>query len=104
MQNALFVTVLGMGITFGSILLFWGLIWMLLTALPEKAALADSPQPPAVLEEEALAQAAAAAVAAALAQQGISNAQALSVPPTAIVSAWQLGMRTRQMAQKGNRS
>lgn len=103
MQNALFVTVLGMGITFGSILLFWGLIW-LLTALPEKADMAGSPQPPALMKEEALAQAAAAAVAAALAQQGISNAQALSVPPTAIVSAWQLGMRTRQMAQKGNRS
>lgn len=103
MQNALFITVWGIGITFGAILLFWGLIW-LLTALPEKAERADAPAAPPVEQAAALAQAAAVAVAVALARQGGSNAQALSVPPTAIVSAWQLGMRTRQMAQKGNRS
>jgi hypothetical protein len=49
------------------------------------------------------ARAAAIAVAIALAEQGLSTARPLAAPPTALVSAWQLGMRTRQMYQKGER-
>ncbi len=54
-----------------------------------------------VLEKDARAQAAAVAVAIALAEQQTSSARPLAVPPATIVSAWQLGMRTRQMYQKG---
>jgi hypothetical protein len=43
------------------------------------------------------AQVAAVAVALALAEQQTGQ----PTPPTAIVSAWQLGMRTRQLSQKG---
>jgi hypothetical protein len=41
------------------------------------------------------------AVAMALAEQGGTSAHPLEQPPTALVSAWQLGMRTRQMSEKG---
>jgi hypothetical protein len=41
------------------------------------------------------------AVAMALAEQGQTSAHPLEQPPTALVSAWQLGMRTRQMSEKG---
>jgi hypothetical protein len=37
----------------------------------------------------------------ALAEQGQTSARPLEQPPTALVSAWQLGMRTRQMSEKG---
>jgi hypothetical protein len=40
-------------------------------------------------------------VAMAIAEQQLSSAHPLKDPPTAIVSAWQLGMRTRQMSEKG---
>ena len=40
--------------------------------------------------------------AVALAEQELSSAHPLPEPPTAIVSAWQLGMRTSQRSEKGN--
>lgn len=100
MQTALLITVTGIGITFGAILLFWGLIW-LLTARPEKAESAGAPAAPTVDEAESLARAAAAAVSLALAEE--NAARHAPLPPTPLVSAWQLGMRTRQMSQHGAR-
>ena len=50
---------------------------------------------------EQKARAAAVAVAMALAEQQTLQARPLPIPPTAFVSAWQLGMRTRQLYQKG---
>jgi hypothetical protein len=63
---------------------------------------ADSLEPAPVSETGFKLQAAAIAVAMALAEQGQSSAHPLIEPPTAIVSAWQLGMRTRQRSEKGN--
>jgi Na+-transporting methylmalonyl-CoA/oxaloacetate decarboxylase gamma subunit len=93
------ITALGMGLVFGAILLLW-LMMVLLTALTaeKEASASDSPEPAPALQTGYKAQAAAIAVAMALAEQGQSTTQ----PPTAIVSAWQLGMRTSQRAQKGN--
>ena len=99
------ITLLGMGIVFGLIILLWGLMAALtaLTAEREKPAPAPDAPPPAPVEKtDAKARAAAAAVAVALARQSLSTAHPLATPPTSIVSAWQLGMRTRQMTQKGN--
>jgi Na+-transporting methylmalonyl-CoA/oxaloacetate decarboxylase gamma subunit len=99
------ITALGMGLVFGAILLLW-LMMILLTFFtadkktqPDEA---DSPEPASVSDTGYKLQAAALAVAIALAEQGQSTAHPLSEPPTAIVSAWQLGMRTNQRAQKGN--
>ena len=45
---------------------------------------------------------AAAAVAVALTEQAQNRIGQFPMPNTALVSAWQLGMRTRQMYQKGS--
>lgn len=102
------ITLMGMGLVFGAIILLWGLMYLLtvLTRSPEEQP-AEIPQPPPAMaaSPEAnglLLRVAAAAVALALAEQGASTAHPLSVSPPSPVSAWQLGMRTRQMTQKGN--
>jgi Na+-transporting methylmalonyl-CoA/oxaloacetate decarboxylase gamma subunit len=97
------ITALGMGLVFGAILLLWLMMILLtyFTAEKESASL-PAPEPAPVSETGFKAQAAAIAVAIALAEQGQSTARPLTEPPTAIVSAWQLGMRTRQMSEKGN--
>lgn len=101
------IALLGMGIVFGLLIVLWGLMAVLTSATREEEAPApqpqpDAPQPAPVAPTGHKAQAAAVAVAVALSQQSLSTARALPAPPTAIVSAWQLGMRTRQMSQKGN--
>ncbi len=101
------ITLLGMGLVFGLIILLWGLM-NALTALtrerpaPTPRSETTAPPPDSATSAEDKARAAAVAVAVALASQALSTAHPLSQPPTAIVSAWQLGMRTRQMTQKGN--
>ena len=107
---ALQITAIGMGLVFAAILTLW-LMMTLLTSLtadkesasssPEADTLTPSPSP--TRRGEILAQAAASGVAMAIAEQQLSSAHPLTDPPTAIVSAWQLGMRTRQMTQKGGR-
>jgi Na+-transporting methylmalonyl-CoA/oxaloacetate decarboxylase gamma subunit len=100
--NSLIITAMGMGITFSAIVLLW---WLMagLTAIPDKQDEAGEPEPASVMESERKARAAAAAVALALAEQEISSARPLPAPPTALVSAWQLGTRSRQMYEKGKR-
>jgi hypothetical protein len=96
-----------MGIVFAAIILLWGMIKLLTFFTTEKSA-SSRPEParPDLLgttptDEELRIRAAAVAVAIALAEQQASSAHPLRTPPTAIISAWQLGMRTRQMYQKG---
>lgn len=102
------ITALGMGLVFGAILLLW-LMMVILTFLtadkesPEDGSTASgSPTPDSTSETGYKLQAAAVAVATALAEQELSSAHPLLEPPTAFVSAWQLGMRTNQRSQKGN--
>jgi sodium pump decarboxylase gamma subunit len=92
------ITIIGMGLVFGAIVLLWGLMSLMTRLLAEREASPDVP-------DEARAQkarAAAAAVAVALAEQAQSRIGHFPMPNTALVSAWQLGMRTRQMHQKGS--
>jgi Na+-transporting methylmalonyl-CoA/oxaloacetate decarboxylase gamma subunit len=104
---ALEITALGMGLVFAAILVLWGMM-IVLTAVtadrqPPPGPSSPAPEPLAenLADQEGAAQAAAVAVAIAMAQQQVSRNTALPDPPTATVSAWQLGMRTRQMYQKG---
>jgi Na+-transporting methylmalonyl-CoA/oxaloacetate decarboxylase gamma subunit len=114
---ALEITTLGMGLVFAALILLW-LMMALLTystsekesaspigAMPDSAEPFDQTQggPDAVMENNEKARAAAIAVAFALVQEETGLARPLSDPPTAIVSAWQLGMRTKQLYQKGER-
>jgi Na+-transporting methylmalonyl-CoA/oxaloacetate decarboxylase gamma subunit len=100
MLIALQITALGMGLVFAAIILLW---WMmaLLTAIAVDKKPASSAKPAPIMDSDVKARATAAAVVMALADQQASHAHPLSIPPTAIVSAWQLGMRTRQLYQKG---
>jgi len=100
---ALQITAIGMGLVFGAILVLW-LMMILLTAITaDRKSASDLAKADPVREVEILAQAAAIGVAMAIAEQQLSSAHPLNIPPTAIVSAWQLGMRTRQMTQKGEK-
>jgi len=105
---ALQITVLGMGLVFAAIILLWWMMNLLTFITADKnasttlsATASDSAEPAPVMDSDVKAQAVAVAVAMALAEQQTSLAHPLSDPPTAIVSAWQLGTRTRQLYQKG---
>ena len=106
MQIALQITALGMGLVFGAIILLWWMMSLLtwISAKNETASVPGESTPGTmadVMNDDFRAQAAAIAVAIALAEQQTA-ANVLAEPPTTIVSAWQLGMRTRQMYQKGS--
>lgn len=96
---SLYITLIGMGLVFGAILLLWGLM-VLMTRILAKDETGLEVQDES---REKKARAAAVAVAVALAEQAQSRIGHFPMPNTALVSAWQLGMRTRQMYQKGNR-
>lgn len=110
LQLSLQITALGMGLVFGAILLLW-LMMVLLTALTaekgsteETGSAPDSAGHGSTSQVDPNLQVSLLAVAMALAEQETSAAHPLPTPPTAIVSAWQLGMRTRQMSEKGNQA
>ena len=102
---ALQITVLGMGIVFAAIILIWWMMALLTRLTSEKQAapgehtIAAGGSVEQSTDEKA--QAAAIAVTIAMAEHRLSQAHPLPTPPTPIVSAWQLGMRTRQLSQKG---
>jgi Na+-transporting methylmalonyl-CoA/oxaloacetate decarboxylase gamma subunit len=102
-SQSLWITLIGMGLTFGALALFWGMMWAI-TALPVKKE--EATQDTILPNEDAdqKAKAAAIAVAIALAEQEQQQTAYFPMPETAFVSAWQLGMRTRQMYQKGSKS
>jgi Na+-transporting methylmalonyl-CoA/oxaloacetate decarboxylase gamma subunit len=108
MLLALEITALGMGLVFGAIILLWWMMSLLTAITAEKdtssksnVIISDSAESAPARNSNFKAQAAAIAVAIALAEQQACSAHPLPEPPTAIISAWQLGMRTRQLNQKG---
>ena len=101
MVIALEITALGMGLVFAAIILLWWMMDLLTWITADKRPVSDSADIAPVTNEDLKAQAAAVAVAIALAEQQASLAHPLVDPPTAIVSAWQLGTRSRQLYEKG---
>ncbi len=95
------ITALGMGLVFAAIILLWWMMALLTSVLAEKESASDAAETAPLTDRDRKAQAAAVAVAVALAEQGACSTHTLPIPPTAIVSAWQLGMRTRQLSEKG---
>ena len=102
---ALEITALGMGLVFAVIILLWWMMSLLTSITADKRAssslsttMSDSAESTPAADCDI--KAAAIAVAIALAEQQASLAHLLSEPPTAIVSAWQLGTRTRQLYEK----
>jgi len=96
------ITAVGMGLVFGAIVVLWGLMTLLTAIIKEKSPEAGQPAPVAASDDGLKARAAAVAVALALAEQETSTAHPLPPPPTSLVSAWQLGLRSRQLVEKGN--
>ena len=95
---SILITLIGMSLVFGAIILLWGLMYLMTQILYQRQA--SLPIQNEACEKKA--RAAAAAVAVALAEQAQSRVGHFPMPNTALVSAWQLGMRTRQMYQKGS--
>jgi Na+-transporting methylmalonyl-CoA/oxaloacetate decarboxylase gamma subunit len=100
---ALLVTVVGMGLVFGAILLLVVLTGLLarLTSSPTTSAPDDTAPDP--VERDLRRRAATAAVAAALAREASCKdamPQPFPLPPTALVSTWQAVMRARQMGER----
>ena len=91
-----------MGLVFAALVLLAGLMSAMTRIFRDQEALTPSFSPGGRGEEsEDKARAAALAVAVALADQAQSTARPLNPARPAIIGAWQLGMRTRQMTQKG---
>jgi Na+-transporting methylmalonyl-CoA/oxaloacetate decarboxylase gamma subunit len=97
------ITLIGMGLVFGAIIVLWLMMTILTALTADKESASDSVEADSDASHHILAEAAAIGVAMAMAEQRLSSARPLPQPPTALVSAWQLGMRTRQMTQKGGR-
>lgn len=105
LSYALLITLIGMSLVFGAIILLWGLMALLvrLSADDDKSAPAtdwDEDSRDAA-EGRLKQQAAAAAVAVALSRSQEAQAHHFPLPPTAIVSAWQAVMRAQQFRQRG---
>ena len=107
---ALEITALGMGLVFSAIILLWWMMAVLTGAIKDKENESDATEDASPSAENAArlrfkreqkARAAAVAVATAIADHQVTHTHPLTDPPTTIVSAWQLGMRTRQLSQKG---
>jgi Na+-transporting methylmalonyl-CoA/oxaloacetate decarboxylase gamma subunit len=102
--QSLWITLISMGLVFASLLLLAGLMsamTRLFQDREEAPSPAIAPSPSSDHERGEKEKAAALAVAVALAEQAQSTARPLIPSPLTIISAWQLGMRTRQMTQKG---
>ncbi len=90
-----------MGLVFAALILLAGLMSAMTRLFRDRQPASDSPAPASVSDADDKSRAAALAVAVALAEQSQSTARPLTPPQPTIIGAWQLGMRTRQMAQKG---
>lgn len=107
LSTALQITVIGMGLVFGGILMLWGMMSLLLRfTTPQDEAIEGTLDVPTETDEalEQKRRVAALAVAIALAhEQDQQKPQPFPMPPTAIVSAWQAVMRTNQLRRRGTR-
>jgi Na+-transporting methylmalonyl-CoA/oxaloacetate decarboxylase gamma subunit len=106
---ALQISLIGMGLVFGAILLLWGIMSLLIRFTAERAPEQVPAEPLEPVVEEAEPErmvvrrsAAAVAVAAALALESVEArpANAPRRPSTAAVSAWQTVMRGNQIKQR----
>jgi len=101
LTQSLWITLLSMGLVFVSLLLLAGLMSLMTRLFRDQEPASDSPKAAPASDQGDLIRAAVAAVTVALAEQSQSAARPITPAQPTIVGAWQLGMRTRQMTQKG---
>lgn len=97
------ITLIGMSLVFGSILLLWLVMSVLVRLTGDKQTPGAEPETAeaGTDDREIKQRAAAAAVALALAYDTQAEPRVFPLPPTAIVSAWQTVMRGTQLKQRG---
>lgn len=98
---ALQITVLGMSLVFLGILIIWLILLAMTASTSRKKDIVAPEDEHYPNQNELRAQAVAIAVAAVLADQRQAGITRFPIPPTALVSAWQLTMRTRQLNHEG---
>lgn len=103
---SLLITLVGMGLVFAAIVLFWLLMSALVRLAAGRSGQAEV-QSEAVARDDAADErelkrrAAGVAVAVALARQARTEAQPFPMPPTVLVTAWQAVNRSRLHGQRG---
>jgi Na+-transporting methylmalonyl-CoA/oxaloacetate decarboxylase gamma subunit len=104
MVNALWITLIGMGLVFFAILLLWGLMVLLVRLTAKREVAEPEPDIPALaadpdLERKRKYRAAAAAVTFAMAMR-LADEPEQGVQPTELVTAWQAIHRASQVSQR----
>jgi Na+-transporting methylmalonyl-CoA/oxaloacetate decarboxylase gamma subunit len=102
------ITLIGMGLVFGAIILLWIMMAVLVRLTPDREAGKEPTDEAAAIEpsttDRAVKQRAAiAAVAVAIAHEATPRIHEFPLPATPIVSAWQAVQRSRQLSQHGPR-
>lgn len=92
---ALQITVLGMGLVFGAIVLLWAAMALLMRVTVQRAV-----DEKITAARERKQRAALAGVAVALAQQASTDPQPFPLPTTAFVSAWQAVTRANLLNRR----
>ena len=101
--TALLITLIGMSLVFGAIILLWGVLGSIVRlTTPRERPRRRKTGEPSVAEQLLKKRAAAAAVAYAISRQTSHDEPTeFPLPPTALVSAWQAVMRTNILNKRG---
>jgi len=98
---ALQITLIGMSLVFGVIIVLWIVMSVLVRLTTKRAQPIEEPAPAAAIDQTAVKRRAAiAAVAVALANELTPQLHEFPEPPTSIVSAWQAVQRGRYLTQR----
>lgn len=101
---SLLITLIGMGLVFGAIILLWMLLGLLVKLTGKSISSQNNADTPGRNAKETLLKkrAAVAAVAVALAlRETKDEPHEFPLPPTAIVSAWQAVLRSNILNKRG---
>ncbi|MFN8597588.1 MAG: OadG family transporter subunit [Anaerolineae bacterium] len=100
------ITLIGMGLVFGAIVMLWIMMAVLVRLTPEREATEEAeagPIEPETTDRARKQRAALAAVAVAIAHEATPKIHEFPEPPPVIVSAWQGVQRSRLLSQRGPR-
>ena len=98
---SLIISLVGMGLVFGAIVLLWGVMAALVRLAEGWRPARSAQQAAEAADLELKRRAAVAAVAIALATGDNNEPHEFPLPPTAIVGAWQAINRTRMLNKRG---
>jgi Na+-transporting methylmalonyl-CoA/oxaloacetate decarboxylase gamma subunit len=97
LSNALIITVVGMSLVFGSILLLWAVMALLVRLTADRSEIVAEET---ASSDELKQRAAAVAVAAALSQRNSFAPHEFPLPPTPLVTAWQAVKRSQMLNRR----